>query len=75
MTCFALRFIDSLRKRKTIQSIIPTAAEMKSSFYRLMEAIQISHLSGEISKLQKSLTLPSNIQKLTPSIHTYTEEP
>ena len=74
VTCFVLRFTDNLRRRKSNQSIIPTATEMKWSFYRLIEAIQKSNFSEEISKIQKSQILPSNIQRLTPFIHTFTEE-
>ena len=49
------------------QSVIPIATEMKWPFYRLTEAIQKSNFSEEISKLQKSLILQSNIQRLSPS--------
>ena len=72
VTCFVLRFIDNLRRRKSNQSIIPTATEMKWSFYRLIEAIQKPNFLRRFLNYRNLLS--SNIQRLTPFIHTFIEE-
>ena len=65
VTAFVVRFADILRKCKIEKNCPPTAIELKWAFFRLVEAIQKTNFSDKISKLQKSLVLPSNI------IHTY----
>ncbi|KAI8116345.1 hypothetical protein CVS40_11573 [Lucilia cuprina] len=74
ITCYVLRFIDCCRKFEISKSKHPTAKEMNWAFYRLVEIIQRESFSEEIHKLQKSLVLPSNIQRLTTFIHNFTEK-
>ena len=67
-----VRFHDYVITADVGRMYRPTAVEMNWSFYRLVEAIQKSTFSEEISELRKSLILPSNI--LTPFIQTFTDE-
>ena len=74
VTAYVLRFVDGLRKRKIVKLKIPTAQELTWSFYKLVEIIQRQSFSEEICKIQKSLVLPSNLQRLTPFIHDFVED-
>ena len=74
VTAFVVRFFDILRKRRVEKNCPPTAVELKLAFFRHVETIQKMEFSEEILRLQKSLVLHSNIQRLTPFIHTFVEE-
>ncbi|XP_075167480.1 uncharacterized protein LOC142239573 [Haematobia irritans] len=74
VTAFVFRFVDFVKKLKISRSPSPTHKEINWSFLRLVEVVQRQYFSEELHKLKKSLALNTNIQKLTPFIHTNTEE-
>ncbi|XP_073821565.1 uncharacterized protein [Musca autumnalis] len=63
----------SLEVRKSKVLLASDTQELNWSFLKLVEVVQKSNFSEDIAKIKNSICLKSNLQKLTPFIHDFSE--